>query len=121
MTRPAEARHHAAEGKITQYLAGVPVLLVRYSEAPPAAKALIHTAMDARRLGHGPHLPYQLPAKAALGYLGAHEQIAVLSRRLPALGLFEFYRDIGGNSSLKTFGCRPDGSPARRWDWDDLM
>ncbi|MEU4409957.1 trypsin-like peptidase domain-containing protein, partial [Streptosporangium sp. NPDC023963] len=67
--RLAEARHHAAEGKITQYLAGVPVLLDRYSEAPPAARALIHAAMDARRLGHGPHLPYQLLAEAAPGYL----------------------------------------------------
>ncbi|MGS2647751.1 hypothetical protein [Streptosporangium sp. LJ11] len=33
----------AVDGKITQYLAGVPVLLDRYRTAPPAAKALIGT------------------------------------------------------------------------------
>jgi uncharacterized protein YidB (DUF937 family) len=67
--RIAQARAHAADGRIIQYLAGVPALLDRYHEAPPAARALIHGAMDARRLGHGPHLPRQLLADAAHGYL----------------------------------------------------
>jgi hypothetical protein len=64
-----EAAQNATDGQITQYLAGVPVLMDRYTYAPPATKALIHAAMDARRLGAGPHLPLALLAAAAPGYL----------------------------------------------------
>jgi hypothetical protein len=48
--RLAEAAGSTRDGQITQYLAGVPVLLDRYRNATPATKALIHAAMDARRL-----------------------------------------------------------------------
>jgi len=64
-----EAAQNATDGQITQYLTGVPVLMDRYTHAPPATKALIHAAMDARRLGAGPHLPLALLAAAAPGYL----------------------------------------------------
>ncbi|MFF7717739.1 hypothetical protein [Streptomyces sp. NPDC007988] len=67
--RLVEAAEHAREGRITQYLAGVPVLLERYEVAPPATRALIHAAMDARRLGAGPLLPLKLLEEAAPGYL----------------------------------------------------
>lgn len=67
--RLAEAAEQAADGEITQYLAGVPVLLDRYQEAPPATRAVIRAAMDARRLGAGPHLPWALLEEAAPGYL----------------------------------------------------
>ncbi|MFI0418973.1 hypothetical protein [Spongiactinospora sp. 9N601] len=67
--RLTEAAERAEDGRITQYLAGVPVLLDRYEQAPPATKALIHAAMDARRLGAGPYLPQALLAQAAPGYL----------------------------------------------------
>ena len=67
--RIAEAATQAEDGQITQYLAGVPVLMKRYRAAGPATKALIHAAMDARRLGAGPHLPLALLAAAAPGYL----------------------------------------------------
>ncbi|MFJ2568293.1 hypothetical protein ACIO02_36155 [Streptomyces sp. NPDC087568] len=67
--RLSEAAENARNGQITQYLAGVPVLLDRYHEAPPATKALVHAAMDARRLGAGPRLPLTLLADAAPGYL----------------------------------------------------
>ncbi|MFE3122950.1 hypothetical protein ACFXHD_05975 [Streptomyces hydrogenans] len=67
--RLAEAAEHAADGQLTQYLAGVPVLMSRYEDAPPATKALIHAAMDARRLGAGPHIPLPWLAGAAPGYL----------------------------------------------------
>ncbi|MEU9398000.1 helix-turn-helix transcriptional regulator [Streptomyces sp. NPDC048324] len=67
--RLAEAVEHALEGRITQYLAGVPVLMDRYEEARGATKALIHAAMDARRLGAGPQLSLALLADAAPGYL----------------------------------------------------
>nr|WP_157554496.1 hypothetical protein [Herbidospora sakaeratensis] len=67
--RLREAAERARDDRITQYLAGVPVLMDRYEQAPPAAKALIHVAMDARRLGAGPHLPLALLADAAPAYL----------------------------------------------------
>ncbi|EST33780.1 hypothetical protein M878_12095 [Streptomyces roseochromogenus subsp. oscitans DS 12.976] len=67
--RLGEAAENARNGQITQYLAGVPVLLDRYHEAPPATKALVQAAMDARRLGAGPRLPLALLAEAAPGYL----------------------------------------------------
>jgi hypothetical protein len=71
--RIAEAAARAEDGQITQYLAGVPVLMNRYRVAPPATKALIHAAMDARRLGTGPLLPLALLAEAAPGYLNDTE------------------------------------------------
>lgn len=67
--RLAEAASHAPDGQITQYLGGGPFLLDRYHQAPPATRALIHAAMDSRRLGCGPHLPLALLADAAPGYL----------------------------------------------------
>ncbi|MEV7020054.1 hypothetical protein AB0N57_30830, partial [Streptomyces sp. NPDC093991] len=67
--RLAEAAERAADGRVAQYLAGVPVLMSRYEDASPATKALIHAAMDARRLGAGPHTPLAWLAEAAPGYL----------------------------------------------------
>ncbi|MGW1996077.1 tetratricopeptide repeat protein [Embleya sp. NPDC001921] len=67
--RLAQAREHAEDGRITQYLAGIPALLERYRLAPAPARALIHAAMDLRRLGHGVWLPYTLLEAAAPGYL----------------------------------------------------
>ncbi|MFF2999462.1 hypothetical protein ACFVTC_33685 [Streptomyces sp. NPDC057950] len=68
---PASWRHaeHAQGAQVTQYLAGVPVLLDRYASAPPATRALIDAAMDARRLGAGPRIPLNWLAEAAPGYL----------------------------------------------------
>ncbi|MFH8371438.1 hypothetical protein, partial [Streptomyces sp. NPDC018031] len=67
--RLAEAADRVQDGQITQYLAGVPVLMARYRAARGATRALIHAAMDARRLGAGPHLPLAWLADAAPGYL----------------------------------------------------
>ncbi|WP_328493487.1 hypothetical protein OHS59_12535 [Streptomyces sp. NBC_00414] len=67
--RLGEAAEHATDGQITQYLAGVPVLLSRFEDAPPATKALIHAAMDVRRLGAGPRIPLAWLAEATPGYL----------------------------------------------------
>jgi hypothetical protein len=55
--------------KIIQYLAGVPLLMDRYDSASTPARALIHAAMDARRMGHGKALPLELLANAAPGYM----------------------------------------------------
>lgn len=71
--RLAEAFRSAENGRITQYLAGVPVLLERYINAPDAARALIESAMDARRLGHGLFLPQPLLEESAQLYLSEHQ------------------------------------------------
>ncbi|MFI9245905.1 hypothetical protein ACIGXF_25805 [Streptomyces sp. NPDC053086] len=71
--RLEEAAAQARDGHITQYLAGVPALMDRYESAPPATKALIHAAMDARRLGAGPRIPLAWLADAAPGYLTADQ------------------------------------------------
>ncbi|MBM9503180.1 tetratricopeptide repeat protein [Actinacidiphila acididurans] len=68
-SRMAEALQRAEQGQITQYLAGAPALIERYRAAPPAARALIEAAMDARRLGHGLALPRPLLETGAEGYL----------------------------------------------------
>ena len=47
------AARSAPDGPVIQFLAGAPELLARYRNGPPAARALIHLAMDARRLGMG--------------------------------------------------------------------
>jgi hypothetical protein len=57
------------DGEVIQFLAGAPELLARYRNAPPAAAALIHAAMDARRLGMGAGLPQAFLEAAAPGYL----------------------------------------------------
>ncbi|MFF5004932.1 hypothetical protein ACFY3G_19150 [Streptomyces phaeochromogenes] len=72
--RLAQAAEQAKSGQITQYLAGVPYLMDRYAASQGATRALIHAAMDARRLGAGPHLPLDWLAEAAPGYLDEHER-----------------------------------------------
>ncbi|MFJ5779076.1 hypothetical protein [Streptomyces sp. NPDC093094] len=57
------------DGRLTQDLAGGPALLERYRTAGPAARALLEAAMDARRLGVGPHLPQAFLTDAAPDYL----------------------------------------------------
>ncbi|WP_330342618.1 hypothetical protein [Streptomyces sp. NBC_00557] len=67
--RLLEAAERARDAQVTQYLAGVPVLLERYEGASCAARALIDVAMDARRLGAGPRIPLAWLADAAPDYL----------------------------------------------------
>jgi hypothetical protein len=67
--RLVQAAVGAQDGQVIQFLAGAPELLARYRNAPPAATALIHAAMDARRLGMGIGLPRAFPAAAVPGYL----------------------------------------------------
>ena len=67
--RLAQAAAAAQDGQVIQFLAGAPELLARYRNAPPAAAALIHAAMDGRRLGMGIGLPQAFLEAAASGYL----------------------------------------------------
>jgi hypothetical protein len=71
--RLALAAAAAQDGQVIQFLAGAPELLARYDYAPPAAKALISAAIDARRLGMGVALPLGFLEAAALGYLTESE------------------------------------------------
>ncbi len=71
--RLALAGKLAADGQVVQFLAGAPELLARYRHAPPAARALIEAAMDARRLGMGAGLPQAFLEAAAPGYLADPE------------------------------------------------
>ena len=71
--RLARAAAGAQDGQVIQFLAGAPELLARYRNAPPAAAALIHAAMDARRLGMGIGLPQAFLEAAAPGYLTGAE------------------------------------------------
>ena len=67
--RLALAARSARDGEVIQFLAGAPELLARYRNADLPAKALIHAAMDARRLGMGAGLPKAFLEAAAPGYL----------------------------------------------------
>jgi len=71
--RLAQALAGASDRRITQFLAGVPALLDRYQLARAGARALLHVAMDARRLGCGTDLPAAFLEEAALGYLSESE------------------------------------------------
>ncbi|MEQ0560095.1 hypothetical protein ABJI51_13490 [Amycolatopsis sp. NEAU-NG30] len=63
------AAEHAGDGQITQCLAGGPALLEQYYGASPVAKAFIHVAMDAVRMGHRNALPRELLENAMDAYL----------------------------------------------------
>ncbi|WP_327250941.1 hypothetical protein [Streptomyces sp. NBC_01244] len=67
--RLTQAIQCADDAQVTQYLAGVPNLMDRYHVARGAARALVHAAMDARRLGADPQIPLGWLADAAPGYL----------------------------------------------------
>ncbi|WP_328604341.1 hypothetical protein OG943_30360 [Amycolatopsis sp. NBC_00345] len=66
--RLAEAEANAEEGHVTQYLAGGPAQVERYLTADPAAQAILHAAMDARRLGWKSSLSAGFLNDAALAY-----------------------------------------------------
>ncbi|MFD7781575.1 hypothetical protein ACFV4Q_00440 [Streptomyces nojiriensis] len=76
MDRPADPRmlkaaREAEDGHIIQFLAGGPAQLERYANGSPTAQAVLHAAMDARRLGHGMDLPHSFLNDAATSYLTA--------------------------------------------------
>ena len=67
--RLAQAVAGSRDGQVIQYLAGAYELLGRYHNAPPAARALIDAAVDARRLGMQDALSRAFLEAAAPGYL----------------------------------------------------
>ncbi|MFF4829709.1 helix-turn-helix domain-containing protein [Streptomyces sp. NPDC001312] len=69
----AAALDRAEAGRVTQDLAGAPELLHRFRTASSPARAILHAAMDARRLGVGLHLPLAFLTDAAVDYLTDRE------------------------------------------------
>jgi tetratricopeptide (TPR) repeat protein len=69
-----EAAENAEGAAVVQYLAGVPDLVERYETATAFQSAIIHAAMDLRRLGHREWLPAALLREAAPAYLDARAQ-----------------------------------------------
>ncbi|MER5948049.1 hypothetical protein ABT127_18525 [Streptomyces sp. NPDC001904] len=67
--RLAEALHRSRDGRIVQYLSAAFALMERYATAPAAGQAVLHAAMDARRIGCSGALPRTLLEMAAVGYL----------------------------------------------------
>ncbi|MER6126625.1 helix-turn-helix domain-containing protein [Streptomyces sp. NPDC001795] len=65
----AHALEHMRDGRLTQFLAGAPALVSRYDNVSPAARALLHAAMDARSLGAGQDLTADFLEQAATHYL----------------------------------------------------
>ncbi|WP_162907877.1 tetratricopeptide repeat protein [Allorhizocola rhizosphaerae] len=66
--RLRDAAQHG-DRRITQYLAGAPELMARYRAATPETRAVLHVAMDARRLGSIAVVPYGLLERAVPSYL----------------------------------------------------
>ncbi|WP_053065491.1 hypothetical protein [Micromonospora sp. RV43] len=67
--RLRQAAERADRGAVTQYLAGVPEVLRRYQTATAGAQAVVHAAVDARRLGAQSDMCADFLATAALGEL----------------------------------------------------
>lgn len=67
--RLALAAEAAEDGRVIQFLAGVPELMARHRNAPSAAKVVIDAAIDARRLGMGIALSRAFLEAAAPWYL----------------------------------------------------
>ena len=104
----------APDGQVTQYLAGVPELMARYRNAPPAARALIHAAMDARRLGHSLALPHALLEAAAPAYLTGTEWDTAGEDWLEQALAWTAAPCKGVSGPLTRIRPRPPGGPAYR-------
>jgi hypothetical protein len=97
---------------VTEVLAGAPQLIRRYEQASPEQKAVLHAAVDARRLG------IQAPLTEAMLCEGdaAQMRIRVDSGESLAAGWLVTRLAEEGNSAeaerLRRFGFNPDGSIA---------
>lgn len=110
--RLRHADEHARSGRIAQHLAGVPELLRRYRNAPPAARAIIDIAIDARRLGHPLPIPHTLLAQAAPGYLGDHDWEQAGEAWLEQALAYTALPCNGVSGPLIRIRPRPDEAPA---------
>ncbi|WP_051817358.1 helix-turn-helix transcriptional regulator [Kitasatospora sp. NRRL B-11411] len=112
----ADALSRAEDGRLTQDLAGAPELLRRYRNATPGARSLLHAAMDARRLGAGPHLSLVLLTDSAQDYL-TDQEFDALTDDWAELALAELAKPVHGDEApLRRIrhraGRRPPGKPS---------
>ncbi|WP_206671091.1 helix-turn-helix domain-containing protein [Streptomyces sp. CB01881] len=97
----------ARDGRLTQFLAGAPELVDRYESASPGSRALLDAAMDATRLGVGPHLPHDFLRRAAVGY-PADEEYDALPESWIEDALADTGRTVhGGYAPLRQVRARP--------------
>ena len=102
---------HSHEGHIAQHLAGAPELLTRYYGASAGARALLHAAVDARRLGVNLHLPLTFLTGAAPDYLNADAYDALTEDWLKR-ALDELAKPVHGNfAPLRLIRKRLDHRP----------
>lgn len=110
----ADALSRTEDGRLTQDLAGAPELLRRYRNATPGARALLNAAMDARRLGAGPHFPVVLLTDAAQDYL-TDQEFDALTDDWAELALAELTNPVHGNEApLRRVRHRADRQPLSR-------
>ncbi|MDG4834183.1 hypothetical protein O7627_33500 [Solwaraspora sp. WMMD1047] len=121
--RLRRAAEHAEGGRITQYLAGGPVLEDRYRTAVdtmPAPRAILQVAIDARRFGHPLALPHALLEQAASDYLDDHDWDALGEDWLESALAYTAQSCIGVRGLLTRIRARPfeparpDGRPCYR-------
>ncbi|MFE1443238.1 hypothetical protein [Streptomyces sp. NPDC058739] len=105
------AHERAADGRITQFLAGAPALVKRYNNASPAARAVLDAAIDARRLGCGVHVPMGLLETAAPAYLTEDEFYALNDDWFEQALAYTARPVHGGTAALRRVRARP-GRPA---------
>ncbi|MCX4546419.1 hypothetical protein [Streptomyces sp. NBC_01565] len=101
-------------GRVTQDLAGAPELLRRYEHSTPPAKALLHAAMDARRLGVGLHLPQTFLIEAATDYLtdDDHDQLTQDWKETAFAAFVDLARPVPGKQApLRSTKARPTRRP----------
>lgn len=109
----------ADDGRVTQYLAGVPELMARYRHAAPGARALIHAAMDARWLGHGLALPRAFLVAAAPFYISDSDWGAIADKDWVEEA-FAYTAALckGVLGPLTRLSPRPAVSQRTAFDWD---
>ncbi|MFE6743083.1 tetratricopeptide repeat protein [Streptomyces tubercidicus] len=109
--RLKEAIDHAEDGHVTQYLAGGPAQLDRYELAAPAARAVLHAAMDARRLGHGLPLSRPFLMQAAEPYLTGPQRDALRDDWFDAALAYLSPPCRGARGALAPIRPSPDDPP----------
>jgi tetratricopeptide (TPR) repeat protein len=89
--RIIEALERAQDRQISQYLAGVPVLLERYRTASAPTKALIQATIELRLLGHDSALPQALLVAAA-AFIGESQWCQAVDEGWPEKSFTEIIR-----------------------------
>jgi hypothetical protein len=119
--RLADALAHTGDGRIAQYMAGAPALLERYRTAPPAARAVIRAAMDARRLGGVALVGQDFLQAAAEGYLGDDDYDALGEGWLEDALAYTQQPSKGVRGLLSRVRARPGTSGRAGWRLSDYM